>query len=285
MHPAALRAEEEQPLQVLGEGLSLKAHGVFPLALVGVLVKIGNDALVDLLRAHRAQLLGGVYAHGLAVHLPAADGVARPAGACEVSARELVGDERRAARARELADRGEKLRRHTIPGAVALRENAHVHPAAEIAHHRENGARGAAALLAGDGGLEPSHELAAESRAEQMLACDKIGLLRKTARHEDGVPVRDMVAHKQIRAFDVRFFTGKAEFDPADELCERAQRFPYKYMAAASLHGAVLLHMQASFAAVHNILSYSIHHFLSQFKPEEREIPLFFRREMCYSLK
>ena len=45
------------------------------------------------------------------------------------------------------------------------------------------------------------------------------------------------------------------------------------------------LHMQASFAAVHNILSYSIHHFLSQFKPEEREIPLFFRREMCYSLK
>lgn len=29
MHPAALRAEEEQPLQVLGEGLSLKAHGFF----------------------------------------------------------------------------------------------------------------------------------------------------------------------------------------------------------------------------------------------------------------
>ena len=285
MHPAALRAEEEQPLQVLGEGLSLKAHGVFPLALVGVLVKIGNDVLVDLLRAHRAQLLGGVYAHGLAVHLPAADGVARPAGAREVSARELVGDERRAARARELADRGEKLRRHAVPRAVALREDTHVHPAAEIAHHRENGARGVPALLAGDGGLQPRHKLSAEPCAEQVLTCDKVCLLREAARDEDGIPVCDMVAHEQVRPFDARFFAREAEFDPADELGERAQRLPDEYVAAASLHGAVLLHMQTSFAAVHNILFYSIHHFPSQFKPEEREIPLFFRRKMWYSLK
>ena len=223
--------------------------------------------------------------HRRAVHFAAADGVACPAGACKVSARELVGDKRRTARARELGDRGEKFRRHAVPCAVALREYAYSQPAAEITHHRENGGRGVPALLAGNGGLEPSHELPAKPRAEQMLACDKIGLLRKAARHKDGVPVRDMVAHEQKRPPDARNFAREAELDPADESGERAQRLPDKDVAAAPFHGTVLLHTQASFAAVHTILFYSIHHFPPQFKPEASEIFLFFRRGMWYNLK
>ena len=200
-------------MQTFGTAATAVGLGIFQLTGTGVLIEVLADDLIDLINGHGLQLFPGVHMHRRTMKRATGSAVITPAGADEVTAGDLKGDEAAACGLDHLGGGGQNGAGHAVPGTDALGKDRNRSAGADLAQDLNDGGGGHSALVADDGMQDKFKQLVSKAPTGDMLTGDKVHLLGEADAHQQGVVIRHMVGQDNVIIRQIlRIFPLIAEF-------------------------------------------------------------------------